>query len=83
MLSEAKHLCIDFECVIRFFAMLRMTINRSPLIIECQDDRFRTFSSHLKHFFIEIFAFYNKTLYFCIRKPSLQNESKQNSCYLF
>jgi hypothetical protein len=50
-----------------------MTINRSPLIIECQDVRFRTFSTHLKHFFIEIFAFYNKTLYFCISKLSLRN----------
>ena len=31
MLSEAKHLKTDFKCLLRFFAMLRMTMNRSPL----------------------------------------------------
>ena len=32
LLSEAKHLCIDFKCILRLIAKLRMTIYRSPLI---------------------------------------------------
>ena len=33
LLSEAKHLSIDFKCILRLIEKLRMTINRSPLII--------------------------------------------------
>ena len=34
MLSEAKHLYNALKCELGFFAMLRMTINRSPLKTE-------------------------------------------------
>ena len=35
MLSEAKHLFIDFNGVLIFFATLSMTIYRSPLNLFC------------------------------------------------